>query len=360
MKITIPPPLKTPFRGPINHPALYLWDAWSYWEGNELHLYCLALSRTDGLGNTLAPVQRNSWPFHVRHFLSTDGANTWSDMGAFLQPSAEENTHDSKTIWSGSVALLPDGKKLVAYTGLYEGDATHNFQQNIALAVSNDGHKIDQRFAEPLSCPSRDWQMIVDTGYYLDKIENVGSDEGENGGPIMAWRDPFVFVDDKEKIHLFWAAKVSSHRSALAHALLEKTRSGYSIATLFPPVVMPDGDEFTQLELPKVLHDNLSNKFYLIIATCNRLYEGQTDAEVDKKVRLYSSSSMTGPWQPCGINGSVVLEEKSHMFGVTALRADYDNGELFCIAPYTDAAENGIALTLSRPFTIRLDPAKTS
>ncbi len=352
--MSIPIPHPDPFIGAIIHPTLYLWDAWSYEGADETHLYSLAVSRTDADGQVLHPSRRNERVFHVRHFLSSDGGDTWSDEGCFQEPRPGSNSYDSKTIWSGSIEPLSDGEKLVAYTGLRDSGAELQFQQSIGLATSSKGRRINQFYDEPLSCPRRDWQSITDLGYFLDDISTLGHRDGERGGPILAWRDPFVFVVQNEDIHLYWGAKVGSHKSALARALVERVATGFRLTKLFEPVVMPDSDDFTQLELPKVLHDESTGRYYLLISTCNRLYEGQTDAEVEKKVRLYSSTSLNGPWQSSAETGSIVLNDDSHMFGLTVLRADFENGELHCIAPYTEAAGVELGLTLSKKFTINL------
>ncbi|MBT8101293.1 MAG: hypothetical protein KJO82_16170, partial [Gammaproteobacteria bacterium] len=163
-----------------------------------------------------------------------------------------------------------------------------------------------------------------------------------------------IFIDAEDAIHLYWGAKVGSHRSALAHALVEQDDAGFRLSRLFEPVVMPDGDEFTQLELPKVLHDGNQDRYYLVASTCNRLYENQKDDEVDKRIRLYTSSSLNGPWSPIDESGSTILRDSKCMFGPTVLDADFENGELRFVAPYTDAADDELKLTLSKPFAVSL------
>ncbi len=343
------------FREGIRHPLLYLWDAWSYCEDDMIHLYCLAVSRIKEDGTEMDSADRNSYPFHIRHFSSSDDGTTWKDEGCFLKARLGEGKHDSKSIWSGSVEVLPNGKKLVAYTGLYEVDQDHNFLQNIALAISNNGYDIDTIAAQPLSSPIRDWTTITDLGYYLDRPELIGHNDGESGGPILAWRDPFVFVDSEDNIHLFWAAKIGTHQNAMAHALLEEDENMFRIAKLYPPTTLPDGADFTQLELPKIHYDLENDVYYLIVSTCNRLYEGQSDEEVDKNVRLYKSSSIHGPWEPWGKKGSIILGSEN-LFGMTVIKTDFIKNRLLCMAPYTDAAPNQMGLTFAPAFYVELDP----
>ena len=340
------------FKNGILHPHLYLWDSWSYEENNIYHLYCLALSRYNN-GELLKPEERNDFPFHVRHFTSKDGGITWKDEGCFLEPS-ELSRLNFRTIWSGSVELLPNGKKLVAYTGLEKGSDKRNFLQSIALGISDDGMSIDKIQDSVLSSPIRDWKKITELGYYLDKKENLGSDEGEEGGPIMAWRDPFIFIDKNKEIHLFWAAKVSPRIGAIARAKLQENEGTFEIGEFYPPVEVPDSKDFTQLEVPKVIYDQDKECYYLIVSSCNRLYENQPDSEIKKEVRLYKSNNIDGPWQSLG---NKILGD-NHLFGMTVLSADFKNNRLLCIAPYTEAAQPEQVLSFAPTFYVYLDPLR--
>jgi hypothetical protein len=348
----IPPPHFTEFENGISHPLLYLWDAWSYRENEILHLYCLAVSKLRPDNTPLNPIERNNFPFHIRHFTSKNNGRSWKDEGCFLESAELTNSHDYYTIWSGSVKLLPDDKKLVVFTGLKKVDAEHAFVQDIALAISDDGYVVNRIQKKVISSPDRDWKEITGLGYYLDSPEKLGNINGEMNGPILAWRDPFIFLDENEQINLFWGGKVSARKGALVRALLSKNEDGYSIKKLFPPVTVPDGDQFTQLELPKVLYDKERELYYLIISSCNRLYEGQSDSEVDKGVRIYKSESIEGPWDPLGDK----ILGKEHLFGLTVLDSDFKNNRLLCIAPYTDAAVDHLSLTFSPVFYVHLNP----
>ena len=114
----IPPPYAGEFANGICHPLLYLWDSWSYIEHDIMHLYCLALSRLKPDGSPIKPIERNDFPFHIRHFTSKNNGQTWKDEGCFLEAANLSEKLNNYTIWSGSVEVLDDGKKLIAFTGL--------------------------------------------------------------------------------------------------------------------------------------------------------------------------------------------------------------------------------------------------
>jgi hypothetical protein len=316
----------------------------------------LAVPRTKADGSPLTGAERNSVPFHVRHFSSGDLGSSWVDEGCLITPRLGQGFPDSRTIWSGSIEPLSDGKKLLAYTGLYELDDEHCFAQNIMLALT-DGYAIESREGDPLICPRRDWKAITDAGYYLAAPDDVGYREGESGGPITAWRDPFVFIDKDDQIHLYWSAKVGPRLGALGHALLRRDGQRFRLENLFPPTTIPDGADVTQFELPKVYYDARQETYYLISATCTRIDERQRDEEVDKTIRLHLSSSLDGPWQPWSPQGSA-LPGLDGLFGMTVLKADFDRRSLLCIAPYTDAAGADLGLTFSPCFRIGLDPVE--
>ena len=355
MVADVPKPHEGAFRDGIVHPDLYLWDAWSYVEDDaSLHLYTLAVGRKGPDGAPLAPQERNAVPFHVRHFLSHDLGESWRDEGCLIAPRSGQGLPDSGNIWSGSIERLPDGRKLVAYTGLYDLGEARCFVQNIMLAIS-DGYAIERRMEAPLLCPLRDREAIIGAGYYLAAPEAVGSRDGEDGGPVMAWRDPFIFQDRDGQLHLFWSAKIGPKAGAMGHGLLAQDGDGFRLEKLLPPVTLPDGDAFTQLELPKVYHDARAGTYYLVTSTCNRLDERQPDAEVDKRIRLHLSDSLDGPWTPWSAGGSV-LPGLDGLFGMTVLQADFVDGSLLCAAPYTDAAGPDLRLTFRPCFRIGLDP----
>lgn len=176
----------------------------------------------------------------------------------------------------------------------------------------------------------------------------------------MAWRDPFIFIDEEGRMHLFWSAKAAPRQAVLGHALLGVgDDGGVRHATLLPPTRLPDGEGFTQFELPKVFHDRRKGLFYLLASTCNRTDERQRDEEVDKRMRLYLSHSLDGPWQAWRAEGSS-LPDLDSLFGMTVLETDFERGSLLCMAPYTDAAGPALGLTFAAPFRIAPGPVQAT
>ena len=182
----------------------------------------------------------------------------------------------------------------------------------------------------------------------------LGNDEGEEGGPILAWRDPFVFVHEDESVSLLWAAKISALRGAVARAKLKKVGDSYELDELMPAVAMPDKETFTQLECPKVVFDKDSQTYYLLISVCNRIDESQPESEVGKGINVYKSKSIDGPWESCGPR---ILGDRN-LFGPTVLKTDFENDRLLCIAPYTEVAGPIKALTFAPVFYIYLNPLR--
>ncbi len=341
------------FTNGINHPELMLWDSWTYRDDGKIHLYTLALNRKAKDGSAITPAQRNDHVFHIRHFESTDHGQEWTDSGSVLSASPDPASYFSRNVWSGSVTKLTDGRTLMGFTGIREVDDEHPFLQSIGLATSGDGSAFTHFASEPLSCPRRDYESIIAAGYYLGPKEDLGSKDGEGEGPILAWRDPYIFIDLNGVIHCFWSAKISPKEGAIAHATLIETQDGFKIKTLHPPITLPDGRTITQAEVPKVCFDDRAGIYYCLVSACDRLYEGQDDCDVTKNIRLYKSKSLRGPWQSYKGDTSVLLNLPD-MFGASIIETDFESGELKLIAPITEQAPLEFQLTLAPIQTVKI------
>jgi len=348
--VTVPPPNSSEFTSGICHPDLFLWDAWSFSTDTELHLYCLALNRKDPHGGAVNPGDRNNYPFHIRHFKSLNEGKSWNDEGCFQQPGLAEDGHDQRNIWSGSVLKMNDGRVLAAYTGIARGDNAHPFIQSIGFGFSLEGNSLDS--VELLLCPKRDRKQLLDAGYYLAEEDEIGSKDGEDGGPILALRDPYLFFDAQAQLWMVWAAKQAPKIPAMGIARLRIDNSdSIVIESLLPPVLMPDVEAFSQLEVPKIYFDEESSQYLLFISTSTRESELQRESEVEKCLRMYSAKSLDAGWQSAGCKTSLIAN-LDNLFGMTVVDTDFEQRQLFCMAPNTEMAGAEDMLAFAPRFSI--------
>ncbi len=357
MKILpIPSPCEEAFLGNINHPELFLWDAWSLDLGDEIRLFSLAVNRNLADGSPLYPHLRNQVPFHVRQFKTLDGGISWTDEGAFQTSGHASDGHDSRNIWSGSI-LQVEGQILVSYTGVRELDEQRPFFQSLAVAPADLERGLLTGESRVLLCPFRDESLIRDAGYFLDQRPRMGHRDGEQGGPIMAWRDPYLFEGAQPgELFMAWAAKGSPTEPVMGLARMGWHGTGCSIKEVYPPVVLPDSDHFSQFEVPKIYADPVAGGYILVAATTTRVNEVQSDAEVTKLIRIYRARNLAGPWQPISSLGSHVAG-LDHLFGMTVLRFDAEQQKMLCISPVSETAGSQLGLSFSSCFELFLPDA---
>lgn len=356
MIIDPPIPARTlkPLTGGIHHPECYLWDAWSCDLGDAIYLFTLAVNRKSANGDYAPPSCRASSRFHIRQFVSNDGGITWEDLGAFQTAGTTGDGHDARNIWSGSV-LSRDGDQALwaAYTAIHEVDDTHPFVQCLAVGRGTAGETFEVGSGQVLLCPVTDRERIESAGYFIDRTAGVGNVRGEAGGPIIAWRDPFLFRDFDGLLHMAWAAKREGGEPAMGLATLREEDGRLVVANLFPPVALPDVAEFTQFEIPKIYLDPANSSYILVAATTDRRSETQDGSDINAAVRIYHAHSCTGPWLTGGTDSSVLAEAENY-FGMTVLRANADDELFVAVAPLTDQAGAVDALTVSPRFSIDL------
>ena len=340
VRVDIPAPWSEPFTNGVRHPELWLWDSW-VWQGEgRLHLFCLALAKRQRDGSPITPGERNAHTFHVREFVSRDGGTTFRDAGVFFVPGTEGRA-DRRNVWSGYV--FGEDAGLFAYTGVAEPTPARPFLQSICLGVRSGA----DWSASLLSCPERDYDAIRGAGYYLGPRGGLGHVAGEEGGPILAWRDPFALAHGGG-IRLFWSAKVGPKTPAIASADLVMDGSGsYTLGPLCAPLCLPDADRMTQAEVPKIYA--VENGYILLVAACDRLFEGQPDAEVSKVTRAYRADGLDGEWT--ALSGTSALGGLEHLFGVSALSASSEG--LRVLGPYTEMASRDLQLSFAAPREIR-------
>jgi hypothetical protein len=320
--------------------------------GGILHLYSLALSRTDFDGAPIFPPQRNDHSFHIRHFRSEDDGRTWSDQGMVIQPGGAADGADACNVWSGSVLQDRTGQTLFGYTGIRDISPDRPFLQTICVGTGVAPGVMTEAPAAAISCPLRDYDQIKALGFYLGPKARLGDRAGEEGGPIMAWRDPFLVRDRNGELNAFWSAKLGPAIPAIARARLAEGPAGIAIAELLPPIELPDATEYTQSEVPKIYFDKASGLWLLLVAACDRAFEGQPDSKVNFQQRLYTSPTLDGSWASALVSGSR-LTGVDYVFGASLIDHDLVTGMLSVFGPFTEQA--GPEHQLSFPVVRTLD-----
>lgn len=349
--VETPQASQTIFLNGIRHPELWLWDSWVTREQNKVHLFCLALNRMDTEKHVTGPSNFNDYPFHFRHFQSRDDGDSWADLGPALRPKNMPDRSDSHNVWSGSVHRMSSTQALYGITGLDAPGRNRPYVQSIVLADGGfDGPNSFPNGAH--SHPVRDRQLIVALGYYLPKAAEIGHIDGEAGGPILSWRDPFIFADQEGSLHALWSAKTDFDTPALAHGQISGAPGDWRL-DLCPPITLPDADAFTQAEVPKICRDEDSGDWLLMISSCNRRHESQPDSAVSKHLRLYRSSDIDGPWTPAFRQGSIIPGTET-LFGASFFDTSAKGGTIRILAPYWAAAGPHNQMSIAPIQTIRV------
>lgn len=351
----VPPAPDTVFTGGIDHPDLWLWDSWTMQEPDGTwHLYCLALSKVHSDGTPIEPAQRNDFTFHVRRFTSDNSGQSWRDMGDVIQPGQVADGADGRNVWSGSALRLDNETVAFGLTGIRDCEAGRSFLQTIYVATGTGPGRPERMPEAALSCPLRDYMSIVSAGYYLGPRETLGSNDGEDGGPIMAWRDPFLFTGPGGQLHAVWSAKLSPTTPAIALARLERDGNRITLRHLCAPIELPDAHLMTQAEVPKIYRDPASGDFLLLVSACDRRYEGQPDRELTHILRLYRSSCLQGPWLACGASGSA-LPGLDGLFGASLVHHDVTADRFSLLGPYTENAGPEKQLRFAEVIDIQME-----
>ena len=342
-RVVVPPPAERSFAGGIDHPGLLLWDAWTVQRGSELELFMLAVARQDADGLSITVSNRDRYPFHVRRFTSAGQGATWRDRGAYLSSDPSPFHAASHNLWSGS-ALATGDRTLFAFTGVRAPDPVRPYLQSLCLLEAMPGETSPPvGRASVLSDPERDYDAIRSAGYYLGERRRLGG-LGEDDGPILAWRDPFLMAEEHGSVRVFWSAKVAPRRPAIGHARLRSGPNGYAMDALLPPITLPDAAAFTQAEVPKVYPVPDGGGFLLLVSTCDRVSEAQPSSEVTKALRLYRGPSPIGPWTPHARGGSM-LAGTDGLFGGCLIGVGASRATL--VAPYSEMAELHLRFTLA-------------
>jgi beta-fructofuranosidase len=164
-------------------------------DGDTYHVFYLCASR--GLGNP----DRRHWYTSVGHAISTDLVK-WQILPDALAPS-DSPAWDSWTTWTGSVVRGDDGHWWMFYTG----------------TSREDSGKV-QRIGAARSDNLIDWQKVGDQAL-VEADPTLYETLQDASWPDVAWRDPWVYRDDKMWHMLITARKKNGEileRGTIGHA----------------------------------------------------------------------------------------------------------------------------------------------
>jgi beta-fructofuranosidase len=205
-------------------PDHWVWDAWFAVDGDTVHAFFLHAPRS--LGN---PDLRHGHA-RVGHAVSRD-LRSWEYLGLAL-PEPRPGDIDERSTWTGSV-IRDRGQWLMGFTGISLDPADNGrWVQRISLATSPDLH----------AWTRTDVVVRADPRWY-ETVSGEGREEH--------WRDPWLFVDDDDVLHMLVTAKARrgrlDHRGVIGHAWSHDRRT-FEVG---PPLSAPG--EVRQLEVPQLV-----------------------------------------------------------------------------------------------------------
>ena len=227
----------------LRHPERYVWDFWYHYdrENRVFHVFYL------NADPSLVPSEQHHFSAHVGYATTTDFThmNWMADDVLCADPSGWDNT----SIWTGDVIKIGNGF-LLFYTSR-DANVDDGFTQNIGCA-----------FAEDIT-DWQSWQRIPDIQIKPTAPYQTRSVPGDT--TIHAWRDPFLFVHDKE-IHMLLAAKSTDRPVGRlgAIAMLKLRSTDFCEWDVLKPLTNPGW--YSEMEVPQLYLDNQS-KYRLVYST---------------------------------------------------------------------------------------------
>jgi beta-fructofuranosidase len=209
-------------------PDHWVWDFWLADDGATYHLYYLHAPHA--LGNPDLR-HRNA---RIGHATSPDLV-AWQDHGQIFDVGPAGSFDDTAT-WTGSVVRGPDGRWRLYYTGSrFLSPANNANVETIGMAVSDDLFTW-QKLPGPIA--------VADAATY----ETLGT----SAWPEEAFRDPWVFADDKGLWHMLVTARANhgavNERGVVGHATSSDMQA-WQVQTPLSQI----GGGFAHLEVPQIV-----------------------------------------------------------------------------------------------------------
>lgn len=215
----------------------WVWDFWLAQRLDEYHIFYLQAPRS------LGDERRRHRTATIGHAVSTDMIN-WTVLPDALRPGPPGSWDDLAT-WTGSI-IEKDGRWHLFYTGI--STAEDGLVQRIGVAVSEDlmvWHKHD---ANPTITADSRWYELM----------------GEADWHNQAWRDPWVYHDEKTGLYHALITARSRHGATWTRGVVARATSPDLLNwTVEPPVAEPrvSGD----IEVPQYVE--IGSSSYIIFCS---------------------------------------------------------------------------------------------
>lgn len=327
--------------GSIVDPRFYLWDNWFVVYKKVIYRFTLQSPKIFPQGH---PRAGTAVGYDDRHELAkiglytSSGGSPWEYQGVVIEPEnglGSENRFDSKVIWSGNAAVIGD-KMVVPYTGRSKNIGKDPWMQKIGMTVFDPA---TQTFTRMTRGPVLDPEAKDACGRNI--AEHLGYDLSSSKNVIMAWRDPYLYVEG-QKVHMFFAAKKKlryprEENSAIGHAIA--STKDLTKWTLMPPLDLPRA--YSQMELPIVIKQGGD---YVLLSSVVEF----TDQGRIQTLRAYRNTRFSGPWKPFSPRGDLALQ-LNKVYGINV--AKDLNGQLSAVS--FDMKD--LSLTSLKPISIGSD-----
>ena len=302
---------------PYSSNAFHYWDPWFVSSAEKLHLFHLQADKRI--------------PALERHHHASIGHAILGADGSYLSlPPALSPDEEVRTIWTGSSLQSSEGLNLF-YTFRRRDE---NLRQRIGFARSTDSTKFESL--------DIDGVVLPDEKFYKD-----GSDRN-NYGVVPAWRDPFVFFDDKEQCYRMLVTAQDSTVSGQFDACIGQATSRDLVTwRQSEPLLSPQ--LFAEMEHPQLIVWN--GMFYLLFS-CKGEYcsfSGQQELRFSQPF-CYVSDSSRGPFLP--IRGQGLINSlPEDVFGIRVLACSEDY--LLVVGWLSGREDESFIGEITSPFLIR-------
>lgn len=284
------------------------------------------------------PAKKHCDYISIGHAISQDLIN-WKELSTALEPGAG-NEWDNLALWTGSV-IKKDDLYYMFYTGRNK-NTNKKWIQKIGLATSNDLVNWENYDKNPISEANEKYYHIDN---YKDKIGKVG-----------AWRDPFVYYDNKSQKYYLLISARRKDRDKVYNGCIGIAESKNLLKwKILPPLLSPG--VYNEMEVPQLIY--YKEHYYLFFTTHAMDYEPNFAKKIGAHggLHCYYTKELFGKYKPINSNG-VVLDNEDEMYDVRLV--EHKNNEFIAIGWLDKIPGPKFLGKLTKPFKLKINKDKIS